>query len=66
MKNLMLVTALSLISLGAFANEAVKPVAAEPAAVKISKKEAVKACKSEGKTKKDLAPCVKAKLNGNV
>lgn len=52
MKNALLI-ALTLTSVAAFAG---------PKASKEARKEAFAACKAEGKTKKDLKACVKAKL----
>lgn len=60
MKTLLIAAALSLVSVGAFANEAAKAPAAAPA-VKMTKTDFKKECQEEGKNGKDLKACVKAK-----
>ncbi|MBC7711957.1 MAG: hypothetical protein H7177_01360 [Rhizobacter sp.] len=54
MKNTLVILALSLASVSAFAGTKVN---------KEERKAAVEACKSEGKTKKELKSCVKEKLH---
>ncbi len=54
MKNTLVILALALSTVTAFAGTKVN---------KEAKKAAIESCKSEGKTKNDLKSCVKEKLN---
>jgi len=58
MKNTLIIAALALSTVTAFAGT--------KEARKEARKEAVTACKAEGKTKKELKSCVKAKLHATA
>lgn len=61
MKNALIIAALTLSTVTAFAGTKVSKEARKEA-----RKVAVTACKAEGKTKKELKSCVKAKLHATT